>query len=83
MLEELKSAKKVVGIKQLTKALKEGRAAKVFIAADAEVRVTRPIEQLCQSMSVPMETAPSMEEPGLLHRGRRGGCGDSARIIAA
>ena len=35
MLEELKSAKKVVGIKQLTKALKEGRAAKVFIAADA------------------------------------------------
>ena len=63
MLEELKSAKKVVGIKQLTKALKEGRAAKVFIAADAEVRVTRPIEQL--------------------QRGRRGGCGDSARIIAA
>lgn len=64
MLEELKSAKKVVGIKQLTKALKEGRAAKVFIAADAEVRVTRPIEQLCQSMSVPTETAPSMEELG-------------------
>ena len=64
MLEELKSAKKVVGIKQLTKALKEGRAAKVFIAADAEVRVTRPIEQLCQNMSVPTETAPSMEELG-------------------
>ena len=64
MLEELKTAKRVVGIKQLTKALKEGRAAKVFIAADAESRVTRPVEQLCQSLKVAVETAPSMEELG-------------------
>ena len=64
MLEELKSAKRVVGVKQLTKALKEGRAAKVFLAADAETRVTRPIEQLCETMSVPVETVPSMAELG-------------------
>ena len=64
MLDELKSANRVVGMKQLTKALKEGRAAKVFIAADAEPRVTNPVAQLCQNQGVCVETVPSMHELG-------------------
>ena len=43
MLEELKSAKKVVGIKQLRKALNAGSVKKVFIAEDADPLLTDPI----------------------------------------
>ena len=40
MLTDLKSAKKVTGAKQVTRALKNGTARRVFLAQDADPRVT-------------------------------------------
>ena len=40
MLEELSTAQKVVGVKQSLRALREGRARKVFLACDADPAVT-------------------------------------------
>ena len=40
MLQELQTAKRVVGIKQLRKALREGVATTVFIAENADLRLT-------------------------------------------
>ena len=48
MLTDLKSAKKVTGAKQVTRALKNGTARRVFLAQDADPRVTEPIELLCR-----------------------------------
>ena len=42
MLVELHTKDKVVGIKQLKKALAEGRAKKVFVAGDADPKLTDP-----------------------------------------
>ena len=41
MLSELHSAHKVIGVKQTKKAIKDGRAAMVYVALDAEKRVLR------------------------------------------
>ena len=46
MLSELNSTQKVVGAKQVKRALNDGRAAKVFLAADADPRVTEPLQRL-------------------------------------
>ena len=48
MLTDLKSAKKVTGAKQVTRALKNGTARRVYLAQDADPRVTEPIETLCR-----------------------------------
>ncbi len=63
---DLKVAKKVVGIKQTTKALEKGLAKAVFVAADAEKRVLKPVIDLCTQKSVPLETVESMQELGRL-----------------
>ena len=64
MLSQLAQAAKVVGVKQSNKAIKEGRAAGVFIADDAEQRVIRPIADLCRQMNVPLTEVPTMAELG-------------------
>ncbi len=64
MLEEVKSAKRVVGIKQLRKALKEGTAVKVFIAENADQRLTDPVKDTCAQMGVPVAMVPTMAELG-------------------
>ena len=45
MLEELQTKQKVVGLKQLRKALSENRAAKVFAALDADPKLLFPIRE--------------------------------------
>ena len=64
MLDELKSGHKVVGIKQLRRALSSGRAKKVFIAEDADPALTAPIEELCREGHVEMVTVPTMKQLG-------------------
>ena len=64
MLQELKTAKKVVGIKQLRKALRNGTAIRVFVAEDADPHLTEPILDACASGSVPVEKIPTMAELG-------------------
>ena len=43
MLEELKQAQKVVGSKQARRALRDGRAKKIYIARDADPRILQPL----------------------------------------
>lgn len=64
MFSELQTAKKVVGVKQSKKAIREGSAQGVILAKDAEARVIRPIRTLCEEMGVPVEEAETMAELG-------------------
>lgn len=60
-LEELKSKQKVIGWKQVKKALAKGEARKVFLASDAEPHIVEPIKKTCQSNEVEYEMIDSME----------------------
>ncbi len=64
MLSELSSRNKIVGIKQLRKALRDGTAAKVFIAKDADPKLIGPLTESCQETGVPIEEAATMAELG-------------------
>lgn len=64
MLSELKQGAKVVGVKQTKRAINDGRAVRVFLAEDADPRVTDPIAILCQERSVPVEHVAQMKELG-------------------
>lgn len=64
MLTELTSKNKVVGIKQLRKALRDGTAAKVFVARDADSKLIEPILEGCREADVPLEEVPTMAELG-------------------
>ena len=64
MLTELSGSNKVVGAKQAKRALNDGRARKVFLASDADPRVTEPLAQLAAERDVPVEEIPSMKALG-------------------
>ena len=64
MLSELSSGEKVVGIKQLRKALRDDKALKVFVAQDADPKLTGPIVETCREKEVPLEEIPTMSELG-------------------
>jgi len=63
-LEALKTAKRVIGIKQVAKAVKRMAATEVFIADDAETKVIEPLEALCVEQNVPVNRVSSMKELG-------------------
>jgi len=67
-LEELlsNSRNRVVGTKQTIKALENGEAQKVFIASDAEDKVTRPVVSLCEEKNVELYYVESMQKLGKL-----------------
>ena len=64
MLSELKTASKVTGAKQVTRALKNGSVRLVFLAQDADPRITGPVETLCRESGVETESVPTMTELG-------------------
>ena len=64
MLSELNSADKVAGAKQVKRALNDGRAKKLFLAADADPRVTEPLARLAKETEVPVEEVSTMKELG-------------------
>ena len=64
MLSELNNAEKLVGAKQTKRALNDGRARKLFLAADADPRVTEPLAALAAEKSVPVEEVSTMKELG-------------------
>ncbi len=64
-LEEIKNAgKMVVGTRQTVKAVENESARKVFIARDAEERVTFPVIRSCQERNIPVRYVDSMEQLG-------------------
>ena len=58
MLKQLTEATKhVVGVKQTAKAVEKGTAKLVFIAADADIRISRPLLESCEAAGVKVITA--------------------------
>ena len=53
MLEELNYAARIVGVKQLRRALADGRVRKVFLADDADPALTDPIREACTLACIP------------------------------
>ena len=64
MLDELKTPRKVVGMKQLRKALKNGQVLRVYLAQDADPRLTEPLAAECADLSVELVEVPTMAELG-------------------
>lgn len=64
MLTELTNQAKVVGAKQVKRAVEAGTARKVFLAGDADPRVTEPVAALCGEKGVAVETVLSMRDIG-------------------
>lgn len=65
--EELKSApRKIVGLKQTLKAVETGVARVVYIARDADERLTKGLREKCAERGVEVVMVPSMAELGRL-----------------
>ena len=64
MISALNYPNKVVGAKQARRALNDGRAKKLFVAGDADPRVTQPLAQLAVDKHVAVELVPTMKELG-------------------
>ena len=64
MLTELATQPKIVGAKQVRRAVEAGSALRVFLSEDADPRVTGPIQELCAQRGVAVEMVPSMRELG-------------------
>ena len=64
MLAELRQGAKVVGVKQTRRAVNDGKAARVFLAEDADPKITEPVAALCQEKDVLVERVPQMKELG-------------------
>ena len=62
-MERLKN-RKTIGTKQTLKAIEKGIAEIVFIAKDAESKVTTPLVDLCNQKNVPIYYVDTMEELG-------------------
>ncbi|MBP2645513.1 MAG: rplGB [Firmicutes bacterium] len=62
--DALKTAAKVIGAKQVAKAVEKGTAGLVYLAEDADARVTTPVRELCSRLGVKTVTVQSMSELG-------------------
>lgn len=63
-LEKLKNAKKVVGVKQVTKAVEKDLVQVVYVAQDAEARFVEALRTLCERKKVAVEMTLTMSELG-------------------
>ena len=63
-LESLRNAERVIGVKQVTKAVQKSRADTVFLADDADERVTQPLLDLASEIGVQVVHVPTMQELG-------------------
>ena len=64
MLDELKDAARVAGVKQLRRALAGGRARRVYLAKDADPQLTEPLARQAAEQGVETVWADSMKELG-------------------
>ena len=68
MLNQLSESAKVVGVKQVRRALAAGRAKAVFLADDADPALTEPLAAQAEEQGVALCRVGSMRELGI------GGC---------
>jgi len=64
MLENLSTSKKVVGIRESTRAVLEGLAKCAYVARDAEDRVKIPFLEICASNKIEVIWIESMSQLG-------------------
>lgn len=64
MLTELTNVEKVVGAKQVKRALRDGKARCVYLAQDADPRVTESIAELCEQHRIPVQQVAKMKDLG-------------------
>lgn len=64
VLSQLENNAKVVGAKQTRRALRDGRAARVFLAKDADPALTESVESMSRDQQVEVEWIPTMKELG-------------------
>lgn len=63
-MEELKKAKKKIGMKECIKAVKNGNAKVAYIANDAEERIIKPFVELCNEKAVEIIYIDTMDNLG-------------------
>lgn len=63
-LEALKTADRVIGIKQVTKAVKKSMIREVFVADDADARCLAPLVETCKAQEVECLHVGTMKELG-------------------
>ena len=63
-MKELAAGAKVVGLKQCRRAVEELRAARVYLACDADPQLTDPLRSLCREKGVALTEDCSMEALG-------------------
>jgi large subunit ribosomal protein L7A len=64
MLSMLSGSDKIVGTKQVTRAVAAGTVKTVYLATDADVFVTRKVRDLCNEKNVDVIDVPSMKALG-------------------
>ena len=64
MVSELHTAHKDIGVKQSKKAIRDGAAAEVYVALDAEKRVVGPVYELCSETGTKVTEITTMAELG-------------------
>ena len=64
MFSQLENNSKVVGAKQTKRALRDGKATKVYLAKDADPALTEPMEALSLEHQVAVEWIPTMKDLG-------------------
>ncbi len=64
MLNELEHAEKVVGVKQVRRALNDGRAKALFLARDADPSLTGPLAALAGEKGLAVNWTEHMRELG-------------------
>ena len=70
------AARRVVGAKQVIRALDEGRVSEAYIARDADLTLTQRIVDRCYAREIPCREIDTMEELGRA-------CGIEVRAAAA
>ena len=66
MPERLTSSRKVIGTKQLLKALRAGRVRIAYVADDADPFLREPLVEQCQAAGVEVVPVATMKELGKL-----------------
>ena len=64
MASELINSPKVVGVKQVRRALNAGRAKRLYLARDADPQLTRPLAEQARDQGVEAVWLGSMKELG-------------------
>ena len=64
MLTELAGSHKIIGLKQTKKALHAGVVRRVYLSADADIRLREAVGALCAERQVDVVSVESMEELG-------------------